>query len=313
MALSRPRANLTLDGRRLSSAEAALVSLRVLHTLGEHDPVELVLWPSSKFAGAKAGSQLTIAIGEEGSEADVWTGEVTGTAAGADAVALDGLAATVALSRQRVSQTFLNQSVADIVRGLAQGAQVDQVGGDTNLAAYSVDDRRSVWSHLLELARLVGADVGASPTGALRFVPVRSGTPDLRLRYGADVLSWRTGTAAEPPAPTVAAYGAASEAGADQWHWLRRPPAHGGQLVAALRTTDAAETMARALADRVARAKVRGQFRIVGRPSVRPGDLVAVADLPSGDPGTLRVRRVEHVLDARHGFVTTLEVEGAQA
>ncbi len=74
-----------------------------------------------------------------------------------------------------------------------------------------------------------------------------------------------------------------------------------------------AETMARALAGRVARAKVRGQFRIVGRPSVRPGDLVAVTDLPSGDPGTLRVRSVEHVLDVRQGFVTTLEVEGAQA
>jgi hypothetical protein len=313
MALSRPRAILTLDGRRLSSAEAALLSLRVLHTLGEHDTAEVVLWPSSKFAGARAGSRLAIAIGEEGSEADVWTGEVTGTAAGAEAVALDGLAATVALSRQRVSQTFLNQSVADIVRGLAQGAQVDQVGGDTSLAAYSVDERRSVWSHLLELARLIGADVGSSPGGALRFVPVRSGTPDHQLRHGADVLSWRTGTAAEPPAPTVAAYGAASEAGADQWHWIRRPPAHGGQLVAALRTTDAAETMTRALSARVARAKVRGQLRIVGRPSVRPGDLVAVSDLPSGDPGILRVRSVEHVLDARQGFATTLQVEGSQA
>jgi len=317
MALSRPRANLTLDGRRLSSAEAALVSLRVLHTMGEHDPVEVLLWPSSKFAGAKAGSRLAIAIGDEGSEADVWTGEVTGTAAGADAVALDGLAATVALSRQRVSQTFLDQSVADIVRDLAGSSEVDEVSGDTKLPAYFVDDRRSVWAHLLELARIVDADVTASPAGGLRFVPARTGAPDHRLRHGADVLRWWTGTAAKPPAPTVAAYGAASEAGAEQWHWIRRPSGAGGQaglqFVAALRTKDAAEAMARALANRAARAAVRGQFRIVGRPSVRPGDLLAVTDLPSGDPGTLRVRSVEHVLGIRQGFVTTLEVEGAQA
>lgn len=313
MALSRPRAILTLDGRRLTSAEAALVRLRVLLTLGEHGPAEVLLWPSSKLAGAQPGSRLVIALGSEGNEEDVWSGEITGTAAGADAVALDGLEGTVALSRQRVSQAYLNQSVADIVRDLAGSAAVDEVSGATTLPAYFVDDRRSVWAHLLELARIVDADVSASPAGGLRFVPARTGTPDHRLRHGAEVLGWWTGAASEPPAAAVAAYGAASEAGGEQWHWIRRPSGPGGQFVAALRTKDAAEAMARALSNRAARAAVRGRFRIVGRPSVRPGDLLAVADLPTGDPGALRVRSLEHVLDARQGFVTTLEVEGAQA
>jgi len=313
MALSRPRAILTLDGRRLTSAEAALVRLRVLLTLGEHGPAEVLLWPASKLAGAQPGSRLVIALGGVGNEEDVWTGEISGTAAGADATALDGLEGTVALSRSRVSQAYLNQSVADIVRDLAGSAEVDEVSGNTTLPAYFVDDRRSVWAHLLELARIVDADVSASPAGGLRFVPARTGAPDHRLRHGAEVLSWWSGAAAEPPAAAVAAYGAASEAGAEQWHWIRRPSGAGGQFVAALRTKDAAEAMARALANRAARATVRGRFRIVGRPSVRPGELLAVTDLPTGDPGTLRVRSVEHVLDARQGFVTTLEVEGAQA
>jgi hypothetical protein len=38
---------------------------------------------------------------------------------------------------------------------------------------------------------------------------------------------------------------------------------------------------------------------------------VEVEGLPTGDPGTLRVLRVEHVLDGRTGFTTTLDVEGA--
>ena len=310
MALSRPRAILTLDGRRLTSAEAALVRLRVLLTLGEHGPAEVLLWPSSRLAAARPGARLAIALGSEGDEEDVWTGEITGTAAGADAVALDGLEATVALSRRRVSQAYLNQSVADIVRDLAGPAVVDEVAGDTTLPAYFVDDRRSVWAHLLELAQVVDAGVAAGPAGGLRFVPARTGAPDHRLRHGAEVLGWWTGAAAEPQAAAVATYGAASEAGAEQWHWIRRPSGAAGQIVAALRTKDAAEAMARALANRAARAAVRGRFRIVGRPGVRPGDLLAVADLPTGDPGTLRVRSVEHVLDARQGFVTTLQVEG---
>src|SRR6202035_4676272 len=175
MSLSRPRARLTVDGQTLSSAEAALVRLTVALSLsGAHDPVELTVWPSSKLATAAPGSTMAIALGEEGSEQDVWAGEVTAVAAGADGVVLDGLAATVALSRQRVSQSYLDRSVADVVNDLAGSAAVDEVSGDANLPAYSVDDRRPVWDHLRDLARLTGADVGAAPNGGLRFVPPKS-------------------------------------------------------------------------------------------------------------------------------------------
>lgn len=315
MSLPRPRAAVTVDGRRLTSAQAALVRLQVsLSLAGAHDAAELVVWPSSKLAGTGSGAEMAIALGEEGEERDVWAGEVTTIAAGADGVVIDGLAGTVALSRRRVSQTYLDQSVADIVRDLAGDVDLDEVSGDVSLPAYAVDDRRSAWAHLLDLAGLVGADVGASAAGGLRFVPARTGSADVRLRYGADVLSWSGGPAPEPSAPAVAPHGAASEAGADQWHWiLRSPTAAGGPLhvVAALRTRDAAEGLGSALAARADRAAVQGWLRIVGRPTVRPGELVAVADLPSGDLGTLRVLAVTHVLDGRGGFVTTLAVEGA--
>ena len=319
MSLSRPRAALTVDGRRLTSAQAALVRLHAWLSLdGTHDRVELMVWPSSKLASVRSGAKLGVALGEDGQEADVWSGEVTAVAAHADGVVIEGLAATVALSRRRLSQTYLDQSVADIVRDLAGSAVVDQVEGDTNLSAYVVDDRRSVWSHLLDLAALVGADVGASAAGGLRFTPARTGSANAKLRYRADVVSWSGGNAPEPDAPGVAAYGAASESGADQWHWiLRSPTASGGAggpllVVPALRTRDAADAMSRALASRAQRAGVRGRLRTPGRGGARPGDLVEVSDLPSGDLGTLRVLAVEHVLDARTGFVTTLTVEGAQ-
>ncbi|MET0396256.1 MAG: hypothetical protein ABW277_05500, partial [Longimicrobiaceae bacterium] len=83
------------------------------------------------------------------------------------------------------------------------------------------------------------------------------------------------------------------------------------RVPAAVRTRDAAEAVAQALAARAERAAVRGVLRLWGMPQVRPGDLVEAADLPTGDPGTLRVLRVEHVLDGRSGFTTTLDVEGA--
>jgi phage protein D len=318
MALSRPRAKVTLDGTSLSSAEAALARATVsLSAAGSHDRVELWLWSSTKLSSAGAGSTLSLALGEDGSESDVFSGEVTEVRASADGLYLEALASTIKLSRARKSQTYLSQSVADIVRDLASDVGIDEVQGDTQLDAYSVDDRRNVWMHLLDLARLVGADVSASAAGELRFVPPRTGSADAKLRYGADLLWWSVGGAPQPDAPDVAAQGAGSESGADKWHWIKREPSFvNGQgapllVVPALRTRDAAETMAQALSDRAARAATQGSVAVRGNPDLRPGDLVELSDLPSGDPGTLRVLDVVHVLDGRRGFATSLRVEGA--
>jgi hypothetical protein len=316
MSLQRPRAVLEVDGQKLTSAEAALVRAHVRLSLGgSHDPAELILWPSSKFAQATPGSTLKIALGNVDEEEDVWAGEVTEVAGGQDGVIIAGLAGTAVLSRTRVSRTYVDQSVSDIARDLAADVDIDEVAGDTKLSAYTVDDRRTVWSHLIELGRLVGAEPSSSPSGAFRFVTPRTGSADITLRYGADILSWTSGSGSALPTASVLAYGAASEAGAEQWHWILRASAGTAAAgtvanVGALRTRDAADAMAQALTDRAARAALHGELRILGRPGIRPGDLIEATDLPSGDPGTLRVRAVDHMLDSRGGFITTLSVEG---
>jgi len=315
MSLSRPNAVLTVGGQDYSAAEAALVRLKItLGLSGSHDAAELTLWPASKLKDAAAGDVLEISLGELDDEDVVFSGEVSEVMAGADALVVDGLAATVALSRARRSQTYVSQSVADIVKDLASDIDVDQVQGDLQLDAYSLDDRRTLWSHVLDLAALTGADVGCSADGGLRFAPFESGSADVTLRYGADVLAWHAGPRAAPAVPTAVASGAASDAGSEKWHWLTRDPANGttgARVVAAFRTKDAADQLNQALSDRAARAAVRGHLFLVGRSDVRPGSRVDVTDLPTGDLGTLRVLAVEHVLDARTGFTTALTVESA--
>lgn len=315
MSLSRPNAVLTIGGQDYSAAEAALVRLRIcLGLSGSHDAAELTLWPSSKLKDASTGDALEISLGDLDGEEAVFSGEVTGITAGADALVIEALAATVALSRARRSQTYVSQSVADIVRDLASDIDVDVVQGDLQLDAYSLDDRRTLWSHLLDLAALTGADVGCSAEGGLRFAPFESGSPEVSLRFGADVLAWHVGPRPAPAAATVVASGAASDAGAEKWHWLTRDPANGStsaRVVAAFRTKDAADQLNQVLADRASRAALRGEVTLVGRADVRPGTRVEVTDLPTGDLGTLRVLAVEHVLDARSGFTTSLTVESA--
>ncbi|MFP2934917.1 hypothetical protein ACLESO_59405, partial [Pyxidicoccus sp. 3LG] len=200
---------LTLSGRDFTAARPRSCASRVhLGLAGTHDAVELTLWPASKLAEAAPGDTLAVALGNVDDEEAVWTGEVTNVLAGPDGTLVEGLAATVALSRARRSQTYVSQSVGDIVRDLASDVDVDEVEGSLQLEAYSVDDRRSLWAHLLELATLTGADVGASAEGGLRFVPVRPGAAEVDLRYGADLLSWKLGPGHGAEAPKVVASGA---------------------------------------------------------------------------------------------------------
>lgn len=252
MSLARPNARITLDGRTFDADEAALLRLRVELSLdGSHDLASIDLWPRSKLADAQAGAALQIALGQRGDETTVWTGEVSARGLLPQGVRLDGLAATAALSRTTRSQSYLGQRVADIVRDLAGDAAIDQVDAGVTLNAYHVDNRRPVWTHLKALARLVGADLGCSADGGLRFVPAAGALSPVKLRYGAELLDWQLTLGSAPAAAAVAAYGSASESGDRRWHWLAHDPvgAGGGPTLrsAALATRDAAQAVADAL------------------------------------------------------------------
>jgi hypothetical protein len=322
---SRPSARLTLDGRAWSAAEAGLVWLRAWIGLGAaHAALSLAAWPGSPFAAAAAGATLSVALGEADAEEDVWSGEVTEVGATAIGVHVDGLAATQALNRERRTRSYLRQSVADIVRDLAGSVPIDEVEAPLRLESYAVDDRRPVWEHLLDLAALAGCDLSAAASGGLRFVPVKAGGAGplpvalpgaSALRYGANVLSFRIAKRSAGTPLAAAAYGAASEKGAERWHWLRHDPVPSPDATAparvrgALRTREGVQAATQGSTARAGRAGVRGEIVALGRPGVRPGDVVEVQELP-GVEGPLRVLSIEHGFDARSGFLTRLAVEG---
>jgi phage protein D len=317
MPVFRPSATITRSGRSLTAAEAAVLRIDVsLGVLGGHDGATLTVWRSSKLADLGRGDPLAIALGERDGEVDVTAGTVSQVAARGSVVEIELLAGTAPLSRSFLSRSYLGQTVADVVRDLAGDADVDQIDAAAELSAYAVDDRRPVWSHLRDLAALVDADLGASPAGALRFVPVATPAP-VRLGAQRDLLAWSIGPRSAAESVAIAAYGSASEAGADQWHWLRRAPAASGdgavRLVHAFHTRQLADQLAQALAARQQRRAVGGTATLGGNPDLRPGGVVQAADAPGGDPGPLRILRVDHVLDASRGFTTTIAVEGTGA
>ena len=313
----RPSATITIDGKSLTAFEAGLVRLTVEMAHGTHHTAELTLWPKSKFADSSAGAPITLALGVDGDDGDLLTGEIAGTGGNSTGVRLDAVSATIALSRARKSQTYVSQTVADIVNDLASDVDVDEVSAGLTLSAYSVDQRRTVWSHLVELASLAGADLGCAASGGLRFVPPASGPGSFRFMFGATVLEWRLANLTPPSVPKIAPNGAASEQGSDKWHWFLFDPVGQGadptRVVGAFHTRDAADALAKSLEDRAARAAVRGYVRLVGDAGLRPGEVIEIKDLPGPVAGPFRLLTVQHTFDARYGFYTDATVEGGGA
>ena len=333
----RPDAVITLDGRPFSAAEAALIGLDLQLGLGDLGEARLLFWPRSKLASAVTGAKLELALGTQDEKATVFTGAVEQVAHGPASLTIEALEPTAALHRKFISRTFLNQTVEAIVRDLADPVTVAAADSGLELGQYGVENRRSVWWHLRDLARLAGCDLCATAAGELLLRPRGRGEPRT-LRYGADMLAFSEGERVAPEAQAIAPHGSASTAGTDRWHWVNPDPLGQNPDPARVRgpiVSEAAATTASdaAKARSAARAKC-GRVVVWGRPEVRPGDGIDLQNLPGSDDGGLlaaaasaaaavlggggggpawRAVRVRHVLDGARGFVSVLELEGGEA
>lgn len=319
MALARPDAALTLDGTRLTAAEAALHGLQVELGVGRvHDRFRALLGASSRFADVAAGAKAVVELGVSDQLETVLTGTVTRVERRPWGLVVEGLAATAALSRAYVGKSYVSQSAGDIVSDLVGTASGDvgEVSSSLQLAAYHVNERRSVWAHVCELARLAGSELSSTAEGALNFRPPKSGAPDHSFRHAAEIVAWELGprdtTATDV---SVVPLGAASEKGSDHWHVLLREPDGGSPsdrvvVAAALRDKDSAQTFEQAIKDARTRRGTRGEVLVGGDAAVRAGDVVKLDDLPGGPGDPLRVTAATHRLGGDSGFYTHMRVEG---
>jgi phage protein D len=320
MSIGQPTLIVTAQGRSFSGPQAALAALRVeLGLGGAHDAFTALLTPQSPLAELDAGTEVDLAVGYGDSTEAVLTGEVTRLERLTSGLRVEVLAATCVLSRKRAAQAYLGQTVADIVHDLLATAEVraGEIQASLKLASYHVEERRTLWSHLLDLARLACCDLSAAADGSLQFRPARSGpTADHTLRHGADLIAWSVGPRAAAAAPAaIVPYGAASEAGAEKWHLLLREPDGGSptgytRVIETLRDRDGTRALEEGLRRSALRATQGGRLALVGNAALRPGEVIALSGVSGGVDGLLRILSVTHSLSAAGGFRTMLEVEG---
>ena len=332
-----PHVSLDVDGRVLTGPEAAMIAVQVCIGAGTAvDAAEVVLGRQSPVAGSAPGTAVEIALGFDGATDTVLTGEVAQVAQRPWGLVLEVLALPARLQRLRLGRSYLDLAPADIIADLAAEAEVEtgQLVGTATLAAYHVEERRNAWRHVQDLARLAGGEISSTPDGKLTMSAVGSGgglggalgaaasaAGSLiglggDWRFGAELLDATIASTRPDTAPAVVAYGAASPAGADKWHLLLKEPDGGAPsgptlVPAAIRDQDGADGFADGLTAVGARRGTTATLVVVGRPELRSGDEVSIADWPLGDPPTLRIVSVEHDVGRETGFTSRVRLEQA--
>jgi hypothetical protein len=319
MSIQRPIMDITIGALSLSGPEAAAVEIHCDLSVGSsHDCAVVFCSNDSPLMDAAIGDDVSISLGyEESGLEPVLTGKVTALEYLPTGVAVEILAATAALSLFHVAGSYLQQTIGDIISDLASKAnlQVGTIDASQELGVYHIDEYRSAWSHIMDLAALGDYSVTTDTEGALEMQAPKSGMADHTVHYGAELLVWLAGPQrGEEVAWKGAPHGAGSEEGSEKWHLLLKDPTGGcpdapTRVIAAARDRETAEGYGKGMDARKQRRLLHGRAVVVGSPSIRPGNIVEMVDFEHSDTITGRCRTVCHEIGPTTGFLTYLMLE----
>jgi hypothetical protein len=229
------------------------------------------------------------------------------------------------LASTRLNQVYENQSLGQIVGDLAGQASVDtgEVETGSTYPYLVVHEGKSVLQHVLDFAKRDGLDVYVDADNKLNLKAFNKSSADHTFHYGIDILDLRLANR-QPAIDHVRVYGEspASNQGSDTWHWLARDLSpfqsdvgDGSKMLAlqdrAVRTKDAADSLATAKFGAIQDGSTWGRLKILGNPEVKVADAIEIKNTPKPElNGLFRVTSVRHVLSKEAGYVTYVGFSG---
>lgn len=293
----------------------------------------------SNVAPPNAGDAVTVKLDVGDGAQTVFTGTLADSTARATGQTLIAHGAIAELGRHEVEGAYDSVSADFIIKDLIGkvGASAGTISKGPDLSGWALHRGPTALGHLRRLALLCGADLFADGDGKIHCAAPKTGASDHRFKFGETVIRLAI-QKCSPAFDSIEVWGegAASAKGADKVHWLSTDLAgvsakatvgSDGQIQAgklgarpfrlregALRSGEAVEAVAKAWATSLAARLLGGSLEVFAAPKVQPGDLVSIDALPTdhaaasllGQGGTLRVRRVRHLLDRQRGTTTRL-------
>ncbi len=271
----------------------------------------------------------------------VFTGQLDQVRLGSSSQWLLADDSLAALARLDLEAAYQDVKAGFIIKDILQkaGVTAGEVVDGPPLPAYVLHRGPRALRHLQTLAELCSADLYTDGQGRAHCaVPRSGGTTEQTFRYGENILTLDLHLT-PPVCDSVEVWGegAASSQGVDKYYWLvtdltgvngKAALAPDGQLnpgrlgkqprqirQGAVRSGEAARSVAEAQIKALAARRLRGSMEVYGTPGAALGDRVRITGLPASHRATAalsggpppRIRRLQHRLDRQRGLLTRLD------
>jgi predicted nucleic acid-binding Zn-ribbon protein len=280
------------------------------------DIFKIVFKPGDKAGSIKKGDLVTIELGYEGSTSKVFTGAIDAVEPRVGSTVASGYSVAATLTRLKIHQIYEKQTAGAIIKDLVQrpGLAVKDASDGISFPMYVVDDSKSVYDHMLELAQLCGFDLFMTNEGTVMFKKFEEKKPS-PFKYGRDILKATvqqvtpsyTGVKVfeESPSSTKgedtahwlsdSVLGGTAGSG-DQWFTIRHP---------AIRDKDSADKVAVAKLESLL-VSLKGMIMTIGNPKVGLGGTIEIKEMPDERMnGKFEVVRASHAFNMEQGYVST--------
>ncbi len=271
------------------------------------------------------GGPMTIelAVGDRSNK--VITAEVLSINSSVGQTVIGGTTGKQKLANTRLNQIYENRTLLQIVKDLASQADVEtgNIATGSTYAYFVVHESKSLLRYIQELAIRDGLDLYFDTENKLTLKAFEKSSADHTFHYGIDILDLQL-RKHQPTTSRVVVYGESpsSNQGPGTWHWLAKDlkpfrsevgkGTHSlGISDSAIRTKDAADSLAKAKFGAINDHATDGRLKILGNPMVTLGDAIEIARAPKPElNGLFKVVSVRHRYSEHDGFVTIVGFSG---
>ena len=280
------------------------------------DIFEAILRMSDKSLKFKQDDDISISLGYNQQIIEVFKGKVDAVKPEVSKLRVTGLNSIWKLINQRMNRLYEKQSAGKIVSDLAKasGVATGEIMDGISFPSYAVDDNKSSYEHIRELAKRCGFDVYVTSDNKLTFKKYSRENVHT-FEYRKNIISV-DGYYYKSEFGSVKVFGESpsSTKGSDTWHWLTKKEVEGmagsgpALLITdpVLRDKDTAEKVAKAKLN-ILNRNLLLTIETVGKSEVKLGDTLEIKSMPDSNlNGDFQVRNVEHIFNKSEGFKTII-------
>lgn len=316
----KPSYKIEIDGEKFDE-NSGIISISLMLAINSINFFQICFGSiDEKFKNLKVDAGVSISLGESDDLNEAFSGTIdkVDKMMEIQKLIIYGNNDIKKLIKLRVNETYENQSSGEVVKDLAQKANVSvgEIEDGINFPIYFVDGVRNVYEHIKILSERNGFDFYVDENNKLHFKEYTKKKVH-KFNYGENIIKNKI-YKKNLKYGGVVVYGESpsSFCGYDTSSWITKREVkgsyqneEGGFIISdpSIKDKEAAENAAKAKFNLLSR-NIYGNLTVIGSPAVRIYDGIEIGEMENPEMnGEFVVSSIEHIIDKKEGFITNIE------